>query len=179
MHDGIANCLIWRWCQGKHSRHYLRIRNPQFYASGKRPIDRVFFGCLPMWPSLLLDAVRGLILPHCFVNTIVCQGPANLKGQFISQLRRLSPVQTCCFQSKIHSNSLLWLPWFLESCTQITGNSTICSNVCLGYHQRKHQRRVAAPLWGESTSNWWFSLTKGQSHEKCFHVMMSLSTVGI
>ena len=34
MHVGIANP---RW-RGKRSRHSLRMRNPQFYASGKRPI---------------------------------------------------------------------------------------------------------------------------------------------
>ena len=34
MHVGIANP---RW-RGKRSRHFQRIRNPQFYVSGKRPI---------------------------------------------------------------------------------------------------------------------------------------------
>ena len=34
MHVGIANP---RW-QEKHSRHSWRMRNPQFYTSGKRPI---------------------------------------------------------------------------------------------------------------------------------------------
>ena len=34
MHVGIAN--LWR--RGKRSRHSRRMRNPQFYVSGKRPI---------------------------------------------------------------------------------------------------------------------------------------------
>ena len=34
MHVGIAN----PWWRGKRSRHSWRMRNPQFYVSGKRPI---------------------------------------------------------------------------------------------------------------------------------------------
>ena len=34
MHIGVANT----WWRGKRSRHSRRIRNPQFYVSGKRPI---------------------------------------------------------------------------------------------------------------------------------------------
>ena len=44
MHVGIANPLWW----GKRSRHSRRMRNPQFYVSGKRPrndIDDFLYGC--------------------------------------------------------------------------------------------------------------------------------------
>ena len=34
MHVGVAN----PWCRGKRSRHSRRMRNPQFYVTGKRPI---------------------------------------------------------------------------------------------------------------------------------------------
>ena len=34
MHVGIAN----PWRRGKRSRHSRRMRNPQFYVSGKRPV---------------------------------------------------------------------------------------------------------------------------------------------
>ena len=34
MHAGIANLRWW----GKRSRHSRRLRNPQFYVSGKRPM---------------------------------------------------------------------------------------------------------------------------------------------
>ena len=30
---------------------------------------------------------------------------------------------------------------------------------------------ITGPLWGESTSDWWIPLTKGQSYWKCFNVM--------
>ena len=34
VHVGIANT----WCRGKRSQHFRRMRNPQSYISGKRPI---------------------------------------------------------------------------------------------------------------------------------------------
>ena len=39
---GSLTCgFLWfRW-QGKHSRHYRRIRNPRFYVSGKRPMGKL------------------------------------------------------------------------------------------------------------------------------------------
>ena len=40
MHVEIANPRWW----GKRSRHSWRMRNPQFYLSGKRPIVRWWFG---------------------------------------------------------------------------------------------------------------------------------------
>ena len=33
-HGGVSN----PWCWGKRSRHSRRMRNPQFYVSGKRPV---------------------------------------------------------------------------------------------------------------------------------------------
>ena len=36
MHVGIANL----WWRGKRSRHSRRMRNPQFYVSGKRPMPQ-------------------------------------------------------------------------------------------------------------------------------------------
>ena len=53
--------------------------------------------------------------------------------------------------------------------SQITGISSVCPTVCSGAHQRKHRSSV----WGESTGDWWFPLTKGQYHGKCFHLMTS------
>ena len=37
----------------------------------------------------------------------------------------------------------------------------------------RHQHQSICTLWGESTSDWWIPLTKGQQHGKHFHVMMS------
>ena len=51
MHDGtyvthVPSCMLesltsgflWSWWRGKRSRHSWRMRNPQFYVSGKRPM---------------------------------------------------------------------------------------------------------------------------------------------
>ena len=47
--------------------------------------------------------------------------------------------------------------------SQITGVSIVCSTVCSGADQRKHQSSASlAFLWGESTGDRWIPLTKGQ-----------------
>ena len=59
MHIGIANPRWW----GKRSRHSRRMHNPQFYASGKRPM-------LIHWNSLLSVAW----LPRCSLAlTQICE----------------------------------------------------------------------------------------------------------
>ena len=56
MHVGIAN--LWWW--GKRSWHFRRMRNPQFYVSGKRPIEPlVRLDVLHMYIYLL-----GKMIPH-------------------------------------------------------------------------------------------------------------------
>ena len=44
MHTGIplTSCFLISWWWGKHSRHSRRMRKPQFYVSGKRPIIIVY-----------------------------------------------------------------------------------------------------------------------------------------
>ena len=50
--------FIWSRWRGNRSRHSRRMRNPQFYVSGKRPI----VGCLPLSPRrrfpTLLSRIR-------------------------------------------------------------------------------------------------------------------------
>ena len=60
-----------------------------------------------------------------------------------------------------------------RSASQITDLSIICSTVCLGVDQRKHQSTRHWPLWGEFTDAQWIPLTKGQKRGKCFHLMTS------
>ena len=38
MPESLTSGFIWSWWQGKCSRHCQRMRNPQFYVSGMRPI---------------------------------------------------------------------------------------------------------------------------------------------
>ena len=42
---GSLNCVfLWSWWRGKRSRHSRRMRNPQFYVSGKRPMRSMAYG---------------------------------------------------------------------------------------------------------------------------------------
>ena len=55
----------------------------------------------------------------------------------------------------------------------LTNNSTLCSTACSGLQERKQQSSsLLAPLWGESTVDCWFPLTKRQWFRKNFHVMI-------
>ena len=42
---------------------------------------------------------------------------------------------------------------------QSTGNSTVCSTICLGWPKNTPSARVTGPLWGESTGDRWIILT--------------------
>ena len=35
----LISGFLWRWLRGKGSRHSRRLHNPQFYVSGKRPME--------------------------------------------------------------------------------------------------------------------------------------------
>ena len=52
MPGSLTNGFLWRRCRGKRSWHSRRMRNPQIYVSGKRPIPRHWgvFSC--SFPSL-------------------------------------------------------------------------------------------------------------------------------
>ena len=40
MLGSLTSDFPWSRWRGKHSRHFRRMRNPQFYVSGKRPVRR-------------------------------------------------------------------------------------------------------------------------------------------
>ena len=46
--------------------------------------------------------------------------------------------------------------------SQLIGVSIVCSTVCSGAYQRKHQSSASLVFWGESTGHRWILLTKGQ-----------------
>ena len=41
MPGSLTNCFYWSRWPGKRSRHSRRMHNPQFYVSGKRPIESI------------------------------------------------------------------------------------------------------------------------------------------
>ena len=42
MPGSLTGGFLWGWCRGNHSRHSRRMRNPQFYVSGKWPMECVY-----------------------------------------------------------------------------------------------------------------------------------------
>ena len=58
--------FFWSWWQGKRSRHSRRMRNPQFYASGKRPM--VIVRIVKVWKYNRSNALRIISLNRQFVN---------------------------------------------------------------------------------------------------------------
>ena len=57
--------------------------------------------------------------------------------------------------------------------SQITCVSSVCSTVCSGGNKEIIKAPRHWPLCGEFTRYPWIPLTKGQSHGKCFHLIMS------
>ena len=58
--------------------------------------------------------------------------------------------------------------------SQITGNSTVSSNVCLCAHQKENIKPPHHwPLWGKSIGHLWIPLTKGQKRGKYLHFVPS------
>ena len=49
MPGSVTSSFLWSRWQGKRSRHSRRVRNPQFYVSGKRPIKREQMIRCQMW----------------------------------------------------------------------------------------------------------------------------------
>ena len=44
----LTSGFLWSWWRGKRSRHFRRMRNPQFYVSGKRSIVGYFYVYRPL-----------------------------------------------------------------------------------------------------------------------------------
>ena len=42
MPGSLTSSFLWSRLRGKHSQHSQRMRNPQFYISGKRPMERAY-----------------------------------------------------------------------------------------------------------------------------------------
>ena len=83
------------WWRGKRSRHSRRMRKPQFYVSGKRPMalksrSRNTFKLLLMWKT------------NRYSHNVLCQ---TIKSQTIwYHLRQLYRIFCCCQKYK-HKNS--------------------------------------------------------------------------
>ena len=85
MHVGIANPRS----RGKRSRHSRRMRNPQFYVSGKRPIQRIL-----AWNNYC-NGRDTIILPN-YENEFV----SKIKGTRVTA-DGLTPISTKSFVGSI------------------------------------------------------------------------------
>ena len=65
----LMSSFLWSQWWGKHSRHSWRMRNPQFYVSGKRPTDQVGleYSSSSTW-VLIQYRIRRLIVKYCKVS---------------------------------------------------------------------------------------------------------------
>ena len=54
----LTSGFLWSRWRGKRSLHFQRMRNPEFYVSGKRP----FVECVKTWKLILLRLSQ--LIPH-------------------------------------------------------------------------------------------------------------------
>ena len=105
MHVGIANP---RW-RGKRSRHSRRMRNPQFYVPGKRPIEN-WPAKINLLPSLLLCSVctEYCIMRYNFMVIHSHGSPVHITGRLCREAIDLLQVGSQCF------GHLLWVETIVE-----------------------------------------------------------------
>ena len=63
MPGSLTGDFLWRRWRGKLSRHSRRMRNTQFYVSGKRPIKRLWQG---IWRSIVLYGHGNILFSLCY-----------------------------------------------------------------------------------------------------------------
>ena len=118
-----------------------------------------------------------LYIVTCSLNTILFkyswEGYGEAGESFIFT-GRILPLLECIPDSKVHGANI-GPTWVLSS--HITGNSTICSTVFSGTHQRNPQSSAAlAFVRGIHRSPVQIG-QKGQMRGKCFHLMASSWTL--
>ena len=79
MPGSLISGFLWSWWRRKRSRHSRRMRNPQFYVSGKRPmwlVDTALCQCLE---EVWIQWFRGSVI-FCFLHWIKTIGGGLGKG---------------------------------------------------------------------------------------------------
>ena len=66
MPGSLTSGLLWSWWRRKRSRHSRRIRNPQFYVSGKRP--------LATSPALVVRSIQSCAIHIAHILLWICDG---------------------------------------------------------------------------------------------------------
>ena len=57
MPGSLTSGFIWSWWRGKRSLHSRRVRNPQFYVSGKRSMALISPSWSAIWSRLFCDDI--------------------------------------------------------------------------------------------------------------------------
>ena len=81
MPESLTSVFIWRWWQGKCSRHCQRMRNPQFYVSGMRSIGslkhpEIASPTVPNWSQICLEISKNcqdwsfVLIPECLTDML-------------------------------------------------------------------------------------------------------------
>ena len=75
---GSLTCgFLWSWCREKPSRHSRRMRYPQFYVSGKRPIVMEVFGRNHITILYVAGSLLWMALHHDWIRIYHCHRQAN------------------------------------------------------------------------------------------------------
>ena len=134
----LTSGFLWNRWRGKRSRHSRRMRNPQFYVSGKRPIKHVIRRnesydvhkkkCLEFHKRAfyllqwnLYNETGEVLLKH--INFVICSGPVFTKS--------------CLF-------SLPTVPW-KTICLERPQSSAVA---LYGFHCETKINRVLLKKWG-------------------------------
>ena len=173
---------------GKRSRHSRRMRNLQFYVSGKRsmgphvgPMNLALWG--PLYRFMFIHTQCGyhhrndnsILLSDVFFSFYCqsCQKPYKRIDHFVPYTKLPLHQSSLCISSTFINEQPIWLPlyaWQFNICiimsamvSQIKDVSIVYSTICSGADQRKHKKGLGHwPLWGEFTGDLWIPPTKGQ-----------------
>ena len=84
MPGSLTSGFLWSWWRGKRSRHSRRMRNPQFYASGKRPMTPSFYAL--HYNDVIMSMIASKITSLTFVYSTVYLGADQRKHRSSASL---------------------------------------------------------------------------------------------
>ena len=81
----LTSDFVWSRWRRKRSRHSRRMRNPQFYVSGKRPTNTIRY----------IENYKGVSVPHVSFSKRHCNSCLNIYRK-ISKLQNISVSNKAC-----------------------------------------------------------------------------------
>ena len=144
MHVGIANP---RW-RGKRSRHSRRMRNPQFYFSGKTPIGTCRIPIFPLGVPVryIVTGDDSRLVSSQWETALLCKRRLSLAGRKPRINRINGAVYSGPEPGQHHYNDVI----MGVMVSRITSLTIVYASVYAGADQRKHQSAHHGPLCGNS-----------------------------